>query len=107
MSLEEMLSKVRLITWNDDNHGVDVYVNGKYIDNMDNQGEAAFHLLTAGQSLAGKEIVGNNLYYPELAEEVGDETADKVEQIFRDGNDLTPEQELAILNKTYEDLLKI
>lgn len=107
MSLEEMLSKVRLITWNDDNHGVDVYVNGKYIDNMDNQGEAAFHLLTAGQALAGKEIIGNDLYYPEFAEEVGEEIADKVEQIFRNGDDLTPEQELAILNEAYEDLLKI
>ena len=102
-----MLGKVRLITWNDDNHGVDVYVNGKYIDNMDNQGEAAFHLLAAGQSLAGKEIVGNNLYYSDFAKEVNEKTADKVEQIFRNCDDLTPEQELAILNKAYKDLLKI
>lgn len=93
---------VRVIAYDDDNHGVRIYVNGIYIDNMDNGLDAALHLIIAGQDTCrANTIVTADIYLPEIEDE---KIGYKLYKILGTSKKLTEEQEIAILNKDYKSL---
>ena len=102
VSVEDLKNFTRVIAYDDDNHGVRIFVNGIFIDDMDNRLEAAVHLVEAGQDAPASIILTADVYLCEL--EVADEIADKVHDILSDAMALTPEQEVAILNQQYEKI---
>lgn len=103
MKLEELDNYTRIIAYDDDNHGVRIFVNGIYIDDMDNRLNAAVHLVAAGQETTrANQIVTADVYLPDA--EGTDEVLDRVHNLLCQAMKLTPEQEIAILNKTYEKI---
>lgn len=102
VSVEDLKNFTRVIAYDDDNHGVRIFVNGIFIDDMDNRLEAAVHLVEAGQDAPASMILTADVYLCEL--EVADEIADKVHDMLSDTMALTPEQEVAILNQQYEKI---
>lgn len=103
MRIEELENYTRVIAYDDDNHGVRIFVNGVYIDDMDNRLDAAVHLIIAGQdTVRANGIVTADVYLPDL--EVADDIVDRVHDILCQSMKLTPEQEVAILNEKYEEL---
>lgn len=103
MELKNLENYTRIIAYDDDNHGVRIFVNGVYIDDMDNRLEAAVHLIIAGQDTnRTKPIVTADIYLPEM--EVDEAIEDKVHHLLCLAGKLTPEQEVALLNKTYEKI---
>lgn len=103
MKIEDLENYTRVIAYDDDNHGVRIFVNGIYIDDMDNRLDAAVHILIAGQDTArANQIVTADVYLPD-AEGI-DEVLDKLHNLLCQAMKLTPEQEVAILNKTYEKI---
>ena len=103
MKLEELDNYTRIIAYDDDNHGVRIFVNGIYIDDMDNRLDAAVHLIAAGQETTrANQIVTADVYLPDA--EGTDEVLDRVHNLLCQAMKLTPEQEIAILNKTYEKI---
>ena len=103
MKLEELDNCTRIIAYDDDNHGVRIFVNGIYIDDMDNRLDAAVRLVAAGQETTrANQIVTADVYLPDA--EGTDEVLDRVHNLLCQAMKLTPEQEIAILNKTYEKI---
>lgn len=104
MNSVDMLDNfVRVISYNDDNHGVRIYVNGIYIDNMDNGLSAAVHILLAGQdSCRANTLLTADVYLPDL--DADDEVVDRVHEVLCKSAKLTPEQEVAILGEHYENI---
>ena len=91
----------RVISYNDDNHGIRIYVNGIYIDDMDNGLEAAVHILIAGQDSTRANIIATaDVYLPDI--EGTDEVADKIHNVLCQAPSLTADQEIALLNQTYD-----
>ena len=103
MKIEDLENYTRVIAYDDDNHGVRIFVNGVYIDDMDNRLDAAVHILIAGQGTTrANQIVTADVYLPDA--EGTDEVLDRVHNLLCQAMKLTPEQEIAILNKTYEKI---
>ena len=103
MKIEDLENYTRVIAYDDDNHGVRIFVNGIYIDDMDNRLDAAVHILIAGQGTTrANQIVTADIYLPDA--EGTDEVLDRIHNLLCQAMKLTPEQEIAILNKTYEKL---
>ena len=103
MKIEDLENYTRVIAYDDDNHGVRIFVNGTYIDNMDNGLDAAVHILIAGQdTIRANQIVTADVYLPD-AEGI-DEVLDKLHNVLCKAKKLTPEQEVAILNKEYDKI---
>ena len=103
MKIEDLENYTRVIAYDDDNHGVRIFVNGIYIDDMDNRLDAAVHILIAGQGTTrANQIVTADVYLPD-AEGV-DEVLDKLHNLLCQAKKLTPEQEVAILNKEYDKI---
>lgn len=103
MKVEELDNFVRVIAYDDDNHGVRIFVNGIYIDNMDNRVDAAVHLIIAGQDTTRANLIAStDIYLPDLEED--DETIDKVHDLLCQAMKLTPEQEVALLNQDYKNI---
>ena len=103
MKLEELDNYTRIIAYDDDNHGVRIFVNGIYIDDMDNRLDAAVHILIAGQDTTrANQIVTADVYLPD-AEGI-DEVLDRLHNLLCQDMKLTPEQEIAILNKEYDKI---
>ena len=103
MKLEELDNYTRIIAYDDDNHGVRIFVNGIYIDDMDNRLDAAVHLVAAGQETTrANQIVTADVYLPDA--EGTDEVLDRVHNLLCQATKLTPEQEVAILNKEYDKI---
>lgn len=91
----------RVISYNDDNHGIRIYVNGIYIDDMDNGLEAAVHILIAGQDSARANVIATaDVYLPDI--EGTDEVADKIHNVLCQAPNLTADQEIALLNQAYD-----
>ena len=103
--ITDLKNKIRIIGYDDDNHGVRIFVNGKYIDDMDNRLTAAVHIFQAGQNLPEGEIVEADVYICDIEED--DETLDKVHMLLCYAEELTEEQELAILNQDYQKLISL
>ena len=103
MKIEDLENYTRVIAYDDDNHGVRIFVNGVYIDDMDNRLDAAVHILIAGQDTTrANQIVTADVYLPDA--EGTDEVLDRVHNLLCQAMKLTPEQETAILNKDYKSL---
>lgn len=103
MKIEDLENYTRVIAYDDDNHGVRIFVNGIYIDNMDNGLNAAVHILIAGQGTTrANQIITADVYLPEV--EDTDEVLDKLHNLLCQARKLTPEQEVAILNKEYDKI---
>ena len=103
MNVENLENYTRIIAYDDDNHGVRIFVNGIYIDDMDNRLDAAVRLVTAGlETTRANQIVTADVYLPDA--EGTDEVLDRVHNLLCEAMKLTPEQEIAILNKTYEKI---
>lgn len=103
MKIEDLENYTRVIAYDDDNHGVRIFVNGIYIDDMDNRLDAAVHILIAGQNTTrANQIVTADVYLPD-AEGI-DEVLDKLHNLLCQAKKLTPEQEVAILNKEYDKI---
>ena len=103
MKVEELENYTRVISYDDDNHGVRIFVNGVYIDDMDNRIDAAVHILMAGQDTTrANQIVTADVYLPDLEET--DEVIDRVHELLCQAVKLTPEQETAILNQKYNEI---
>lgn len=103
MDIGNLENYTRIIAYDDDNHGVRIFVNGIYIDDMDNRLDAAVHLIATGQETTrANQIVTADVYLPDA--EGTDEVLDRVHNLLCQAMKLTPEQEIAILNKTYEKL---
>ena len=103
MKIEDLENYTRVIAYDDDNHGVRIFVNGVYIDNMDNGINAAVRILMAGQGTTrANQIVTADVYLPD-AEGI-DEVLDRLHNLLCRAMKLTPEQEVAILNKDYKSL---
>ena len=103
MDIGNLENYTRIIAYNDDNHGIRIYVNGVYIDDMDDGIDAAARLIIAGQdTVRANPIVTSYIYLPEL--EVKEEIADKIHSLLCQAMKLTIEQESALINQTYEKL---
>lgn len=103
MKIEDLENYTRVIAYDDDNHGVRIFVNGVYIDDMDNRLDAAVHILIAGQDTTrANQIVTADVYLPDA--EGTDEVLDRVHNLLCQAMKLTPEQEIAILNKEYDKI---
>lgn len=103
MKIEDLENYTRIIAYDDDNHGVRIFVNGIYIDDMDNGLDAAVHILIAGQGTTrANQIITADVYLPEV--EDTDEVLDKLHNLLCQARKLTPEQEVAILNKEYDKI---
>lgn len=103
MKVEELENYTRVISYDDDNHGVRIFINGVYIDDMDNRIDAAVHILMAGQNIIrANQIVTADVYLPDLEET--DEVVDRVHELLCQAVKLTPEQETAILNQKYNEI---
>ena len=103
MKIEDLENYTRVIAYDDDNHGARIFVNGVYIDNMDNGLDAAIHILIAGQGTTkANQIVTADVYLPDA--EGTDEVLDRVHNLLCQAMKLTPEQEIAILNKEYDKI---
>ena len=103
MKIEDLENYTRVIAYDDDNHGVRIFVNGVYIDDMDNRIDAAVHILMAGQNTTrANQIVTADVYLPDLEET--DEVVDRVHELLCQAVKLTPEQETAILNQKYNEI---
>ena len=103
MKVGNLEDYTRIIAYNDDNHGIRIYVNGIYIDDMDNGIDAAVRLIIAGQdTVRANSIVTSYIYLPEL--EVSEEIADKIHNLLCQTTKLTIEQEISLINKTYEKI---
>ena len=103
MKIEDLENYTRVLAYDDDNHGVRIFVNGVYIDDMDNRLDAAVHILIAGQDTTrANQIVTADVYLPD-AEGI-DEVLDKLHNLLCRAKKLTPEQEVAILNKEYDKI---
>ena len=103
MKVEELENYTRVISYDDDNHGVRIFVNGVYIDDMDNRIDAAVRILMAGQGTTrANQIVTADVYLPDLEET--DEVVDKVHELLCQAVKLTLEQETAILNQKYNEI---
>ena len=103
MKIEDLENYTRVIAYDDDNHGIRIFVNGTYIDDMDNRLDAAVHILIAGQNTTrANQIVTADVYLPD-AEGI-DEVLDKLHNLLCQAKKLTPEQEVAILNKEYDKI---
>ena len=103
MKVEELENYTRVISYDDDNHGIRIFVNGVYIDDMDNRIDAAVHILIAGQDTTrANQIITADVYLPDLEET--DKVVDRVHELLCQAVKLTPEQETAILNKDYKSL---
>ena len=103
MKIEDLENYTRVIAYDDDNHGVRIFVNGIYIDDMDNRLDAAVHILIAGQDTTKvKQIVTADVYLPDA--EGTDEVLDRLHNLLCQAKKLTPEQEVAILNKEYDKI---
>lgn len=103
MKIEDLENYTRVIAYDDDNHGVRIFVNGVYIDDMDNRLDAAVHILMAGQDTTrANQIVTADIYLPDA--EGTDEVLDRVHNLLCQAMKLTPEQEVAILNKEYDKI---
>ena len=103
MKIEDLENYTRIIAYDDDNHGVRIFVNGIYIDDMDNGLDAAVHILIAGQGTTrANQIVTADVYLPEV--EDTDEVLDKLHNLLCQARKLTQEQEVAILNKEYDKI---
>ena len=103
MKIEDLENYTRVIAYDDDNHGVRIFVNGIYIDDMDNRLDAAVHILIAGQGTTrANQIVTADVYLPD-AEGI-DEVLDRLHNLLCQARKLTPEQEVAILNKEYDKI---
>lgn len=103
MKIEDLENYTRVIAYDDDNHGVRIFVNGIYIDDMDNRLDAAVHILIAGQGTTRtNQIVTADVYLPEV--EDTDEVLDKLHNLLCQARKLTPKQEVAILNKEYDKI---
>ena len=103
MKIEDLENYTRVIAYDDDNHGVRIFVNGIYIDDMDNRLDAAVHILIAGQNTTrANQIVTADVYLPD-AEGI-DEVLDRLHNLLCQAKKLTPEQEVAILNKEYNKI---
>ena len=103
MKIEDLENYTRVIAYDDDNHGVRIFVNGIYIDNMDNGLGAAVHILIAGQGTTrANQIVTADVYLPDA--EGTDEVLDRLHNLLCQAKELTPEQEVAILNKEYDKI---
>ena len=103
MKIENLENYTRVIAYDDDNHGVRIFVNGVYIDDMDNRIDAAVHILMAGQNTTrANQIVTADVYLPDT--EGTDEVLDRVHNLLCQAMKLTPEQEIAILNKEYDKI---
>lgn len=101
--IKDLNNKIRIISYDDGNHGQEIYVNGEYTAYMDDGVEAAFHLLAAGQNLPKGEIVTASLYPFDL--DITEEETDLLLEFFSKSEHLTEEQELAILNQDYKKLI--
>ena len=103
MKIEDLENYTRVIAYDDDNHGVRIFVNGAYIDDMDNRLDAAVHILIAGQDTTrANQIITADVYLPDA--EGTDEVLDRVHNLLCQAMKLTPEQEIAILNKEYDKI---
>ena len=103
MDVKNLENYTRIIAYNDDNHGIRIYVNGIYIDDMDNGIDAAARLIIAGQdTVRANPIVTSYIYLPEL--EAKEEIVDKIHNLLCQTMKLTIEQETALINKTYEKI---
>lgn len=103
MKIEDLENYTRIIAYDDDNHGVRIFVNGIYIDDMDNRLDAAVHILIAGQGTTrANQIVTADVYLPDV--EDTDEVLDELHNLLCQARKLTPEQEVAILNKEYDKI---
>lgn len=103
MKIEDLENYTRVIAYDDDNHGVRIFVNGTYIDDMDNRLDAAVHILIAGQGTTrANQIVTADVYLPDA--EGTDEVLDRLHNLLCQARKLTPEQEVAILNKEYDKI---
>lgn len=103
MKIEDLENYTRVIAYDDDNHGVRIFINGIYVDNMDNSLDAAVHILIAGQNTTrANQIVTADVYLPDT--EGIDEVLDRLHNVLCRAKKLTPEQEVAILNKEYDKI---
>lgn len=100
MKIEELYDYNRIIAYDDDNHGVRIFINGIYIDDMDNRLEAAVHIAKAGQDCPDRVFATADIYLPEIE----DDFVEKVDNLLNFAMKLTPEQEISILNGDFGSL---
>lgn len=96
----------RLIGYNDDNHGTELFLNGEHMGNLDEEICTIGNVMDAMKELLPTLDTRVNLIDLEEYGLTGDE-ADSVHDFFCKFPVLTAEQEVAILNEDYKSLVKI
>ena len=105
MKIEELENYNRLIVYDDENHAMRVFVDGIFITDLGLGADAAFELVSAGQDCSTDKIFTTvDVYYPTLCEDFREEIATNVHDLLAIATKLTPEQEVNIINKTYEKI---
>lgn len=109
MKLEDLIAVNRIITYDDDNHRPDIYVNGKAAGSLEDEMDALVTLFKAGQAASNTGVITTRVYLCDLPDDLTDDETDAIHSFFCKTGSLTIEQELAIFNedfKTFMNLIK-
>jgi hypothetical protein len=106
MKAENLVNYNTIITYNDNNHPSQVFINGMYEGYLGNELELIESILIAGAKADNKPIIKRKVWLFDL-HELTDEETEQVHRFFIRATIITLEQQLAILNGDYKTLLKL
>jgi hypothetical protein len=106
MKAEELKNYNVIITYNDDNHPSDVFVNGMYEGYLGDELTLIENLLAAGARVGKRPIIKREVWLFDLPE-LTDEETDQINNFFMGATIITLDQQVAIINRDYKGLLKL
>ena len=107
------MNKLSIIRFNDDNHPERIWANGQFIGTDSNKEYMFSSLLDIinQNHMDGKEyytgIEDTEIYVCDDFEEMSEDEADEIWDFFNETDTFTPEQMQFIIQKDWENLLKI
>lgn len=107
MELKDLVNVNRIITYDDDNHRPDIYVNGKAAGSLEDEMDALVTLFKAGQAAGASDVVTARVYLCDLPDDLTDDETDAIHNFFCKAGSLTIEQELAIFNEDYKTFVNL
>lgn len=107
MKLENLKEYNRIITFDDDNHRPDIYINGSVICSLEDELEAVERVFIAGTMREAKPTISKRVYICDLPEEVTEKEIDRICTFFSSSAIITAEQEVALWNDDYKTFLEL
>lgn len=102
----------RIIIWNDDNHESEVYFNGEKAGYLGDELDCITTVAERATAAGPKPTICKRVYIFDLGEVMGEdkentENFEKLVEFFQTATKFTPEQEQAIFNEDYNELLEL